>query len=629
MTYNNLENKQTSLSAVWATGSSISFSTLGLDSSIPFKDQIEVERIFPLTTEIRNVISTADLHRIFLVPKDKYTVTGSTISAINFTGSETFTLTGTATTVTIPVISSGQTVIIRRKTLSMDKYITWVAGSRLTSEQLNMQTEQLLRLNQELLYKVETEYVRAADLTGSSAPQLSFNNALNMNSNRIINLAAPVDTNDGVTKGYVIDNAVFKTGAQTIAGNKTFSDTTTFTGAVAANGGFTCDSTAFSVADGTGSTSIGGNLTVTGQTILNGGLVMDTDKFTVADNTGNTTIAGTLAVTGTQTNITNNVGIGVAPVSNTNATKTLHIHSTNTTNIISELRLTNSTTGSTANSGLVLQTSGINSSLWNYSAGAINIGTNNSQRINIDSSGDTHFGTGTYATLNNIVVDILQTGRIRLQTDTSNYVLEVRDSGAPSVITAGLSRLGDLVLARDLSLTSTSGSTFKIGSGSFSGSGNLLQASSGTLYIQNETAGSDVFRAYTNNTNTASIQANGVITTSSLAGSGNRAVYSSASGVLTNSSSDGTLKTNIETISNSSELVSLLRPVKYNWIDTSKFGSQKEIGLIAQEVQPILPEVIGLNNDGTLSIDYPKIVSILIGAIQDLQNRINTLEQTS
>ena len=47
--------------------------------------------------------------------------------------------------------------------------------------------------------------------------------------------------------------------------------------------------------------SVGSTLTVTGATVLNGGLAMDTNKFTVADGTGNTTIVGTLDVTGTTT----------------------------------------------------------------------------------------------------------------------------------------------------------------------------------------------------------------------------------------------------------------------------------------------------------------------------------------
>jgi len=72
----------------------------------------------------------------------------------------------------------------------------------------------------------------------------------------------------------------------------------TVTGATAMNGGITCDTNKFTVADTSGNTAIAGTLTVTGATALNGGLAMDTNKFTVADTSGNTATAGTLACTG-------------------------------------------------------------------------------------------------------------------------------------------------------------------------------------------------------------------------------------------------------------------------------------------------------------------------------------------
>ena len=111
-----------------------------------------------------------------------------------------------------------------------------------------------------------------------------------------------------------------------------------------------------------------------------------------------------------------------------------------------------------------------------------------------------------------------------------------------------------------------------------------------------------------------------------LGGSGNRAVYSDASGQLTNSSSDITLKTNIENINYGLDSVLELRPVTYNWMDSEKMGTQKEIGFIAQEVQTHIPEVIGVNNDETLSLDYPKLTAVLTNAIKEQQVMINELK---
>jgi len=112
-----------------------------------------------------------------------------------------------------------------------------------------------------------------------------------------------------------------------------------------------------------------------------------------------------------------------------------------------------------------------------------------------------------------------------------------------------------------------------------------------------------------------------------LSGSGNRAVYSDSNGNLTNSSSDERLKTNINLLSDNLQKIQKLRPVQFNWIETEKLGSQNEIGFIAQEVEKIIPEVIGENNDRMKSIDYAKIVAVLSGAIQEQQKIIESLDQ--
>jgi len=123
------------------------------------------------------------------------------------------------------------------------------------------------------------------------------------------------------------------------------------------------------------------------------------------------------------------------------------------------------------------------------------------------------------------------------------------------------------------------------------------------------------------------LRINANITTPSLAGTGTRAVYSDENGMLTNSSSDRTLKTNIKPIDDNLKKVMRLAPISFNWIDSDKKGSQTEIGLIAQEVQMVVPEVVGKNFDGTLSLDYPKLVAVLIGAIQEQQVQIDNLKK--
>jgi hypothetical protein len=121
----------------------------------------------------------------------------------------------------------------------------------------------------------------------------------------------------------------------------------------------------------------------------------------------------------------------------------------------------------------------------------------------------------------------------------------------------------------------------------------------------------------------AFIDNSGIINTVQLSGIGNRSVYSDSYGTLTNTSSDRTLKQSVSTISQGLDEVILLNPVSFNWKNTEKYGPQREIGFIAQEVQELIPEVIGTNSDGTLSLDYAKMIAVLTKSIQELNDKID------
>ena len=47
-----------------------------------------------------------------------------------------------------------------------------------------------------------------------------------------------------------------------------------------------------------------------------------------------------------------------------------------------------------------------------------------------------------------------------------------------------------------------------------------------------------------------------------------------------------------------------------------------------EDVQQLVPEVIGTNSDGMLSLDYPKLTATLIKALQEAMERIEELEQS-
>jgi hypothetical protein len=86
--------------------------------------------------------------------------------------------------------------------------------------------------------------------------------------------------------------------------------------------------------------------------------------------------------------------------------------------------------------------------------------------------------------------------------------------------------------------------------------------------------------------------------------------------------SDQRVKENIVTLSNSLEKVKQLRGVSYN-----KIGEEeKKIGVIAQEILEVLPEVVQQDNNGMYSVAYGNIVAVLIESIKEQQTRIESLE---
>jgi len=87
--------------------------------------------------------------------------------------------------------------------------------------------------------------------------------------------------------------------------------------------------------------------------------------------------------------------------------------------------------------------------------------------------------------------------------------------------------------------------------------------------------------------------------------------------------SDIRYKTNISNILNPIEKIEKLNGVYYNLINNNK----RSIGLIAQDVEKILPEVVYTNIDDTKSIAYGNIIAILIESIKELTQRIKKLEE--
>ena len=99
-------------------------------------------------------------------------------------------------------------------------------------------------------------------------------------------------------------------------------------------------------------------------------------------------------------------------------------------------------------------------------------------------------------------------------------------------------------------------------------------------------------------------------------------------------SSDRRLKENIKLIENPITIIDQIRGVTFDWTDEHMarrggedgyFVRKHDIGVIAQEVQAVLPELVGTREDGYLAVKYEKMVPLLIEAIKEQQKTIDIL----
>ncbi len=97
-------------------------------------------------------------------------------------------------------------------------------------------------------------------------------------------------------------------------------------------------------------------------------------------------------------------------------------------------------------------------------------------------------------------------------------------------------------------------------------------------------------------------------------------------------SSDARFKTNITPIENPLQKVLQLRGVNFDWKTTEfparSFSENRSVGFIAQEVEKVLPEVVQTekNAEGYKSVQYDKVVALLVEAIKDQQKQIDSLK---
>jgi hypothetical protein len=89
------------------------------------------------------------------------------------------------------------------------------------------------------------------------------------------------------------------------------------------------------------------------------------------------------------------------------------------------------------------------------------------------------------------------------------------------------------------------------------------------------------------------------------------------------SSSDERLKTNVTNLEYGLDAIKELTPISFEF---KKSDDLKHLGFIAQDVQQIIPEVVQTQSDNMLGIRYDELIPVLVNAVKELTEKVETLE---
>ena len=189
-------------------------------------------------------------------------------------------------------------------------------------------------------------------------------------------------------------------------------------------------------------------------------------------------------------------------------------------------------------------------------------------------------------------------------------------------VVTGLTRIEATTGSFVLQLFESSSTIIHSGSNVFGDENTDTQQFTGSILISGSGAG-----------NGSSITATGSINIS-----GSLGVGTAASGVVgailaTNdvvafASSDERLKENVEAIGSAVEKVEAIGGYTFDWIPMEGIHvhSGHDIGVIAQEIEAVLPELVTTRDNGYKAVKYDKLTAVLIQAVKELSERVKTLE---
>ena len=96
--------------------------------------------------------------------------------------------------------------------------------------------------------------------------------------------------------------------------------------------------------------------------------------------------------------------------------------------------------------------------------------------------------------------------------------------------------------------------------------------------------------------------------------------------VEANYSSDLTLKINVRSIDNTWEIIEAINGYLFEWNTDDHRQDQTDIGVIAQEVEDVLPFLVSKREDGKLAVKYQSLIPLLIDAVKSLKQDVEELK---
>jgi hypothetical protein len=106
----------------------------------------------------------------------------------------------------------------------------------------------------------------------------------------------------------------------------------------------------------------------------------------------------------------------------------------------------------------------------------------------------------------------------------------------------------------------------------------------------------------------------------------NKGIIYGCNDIIAFSSSDKNLKENLNQISDTQNIINGIKGYTFDWNDkTEREGS--DVGVIAQDVQKVFPNIVKEREDGYLAVDYIKLIPVLIEEVKRLNSEITELKE--